>query len=46
MSDTVRTGTTNGVYAITLARPDTGNALSDPAIVRLGDLLETADPAA
>jgi enoyl-CoA hydratase len=46
MSDAVRAKTKNGVYAITLERPDTGNALSDPAIVRLGDLLETADPAA
>jgi hypothetical protein len=46
MSDAVRAGTTNGVNAITLERPDTGNALSDPAIVRLSDLLETANPAA
>ncbi len=45
MSDAVRAETKNGVYAITLARPDTGNALSDPAIVRLGDLLEAVDPA-
>lgn len=46
MSEVVRAETRNGVYAITLERPDTGNALSDAAIVRLGDLLEAADPAA
>lgn len=46
MSETVRAETKNGVYAITLDRPDIGNALSDPEIVRLGDLLEAADPAA
>jgi len=46
MSDAVHAATKDGVYAITLDRPATGNALSDAAIVRLGDLLEAVDPSA
>jgi len=45
MTDAVRAETKGAVYAITLNRPETGNAVSDAAIVRLGDLLEAVDPA-
>jgi enoyl-CoA hydratase len=45
MIDAVRAETKGAVYAITLNRPESGNAVSDAAIVRLGDLLEAVDPA-
>lgn len=46
MTDAVNAERKGDVYAITLNRPETGNALSDAAIVRLGDLLAAVDPAA
>lgn len=45
MTDAIRAEKKGAVYAITLNRPETGNAVSDAMIVRLGDLLETVDPA-
>ena len=39
MSEAVIAERKGDVYAITLNQPDSGNALSDPAIVQLGDLL-------
>ncbi len=45
MTDAVQAEQKGAVYAITLNRPETGNAVSDAAIVRLGDLLEAVDPA-
>ncbi len=40
MTDAVSGERKGDVYAITLNQPASGNALSDPMIVRLGDLLE------
>jgi enoyl-CoA hydratase len=45
MKDAIRAERDGGVYAMTLNRPETGNAVSDAMIVELGDLLETIDPA-
>jgi enoyl-CoA hydratase/carnithine racemase len=45
VSDTIRAERRGDVYAITLNRPDTGNAVSDATIVELGDLLAGVDPA-
>jgi enoyl-CoA hydratase len=43
MTDAIRAGRKDGVYAITLNRPEAGNAVSDSMIVHLGDLLEAID---
>ena len=43
MTDAIRAEHKDGVYAITLNRPAAGNAVSDPMIVQLGDLLEAVD---
>lgn len=43
MTDAVNGERKGDVYTITLNRPATGNALSDAAIVRLGDLVEKVD---
>ena len=43
MTDAVNGERKGDVYAITLNRPATGNALSDAAIARLGDLLQGVD---
>jgi enoyl-CoA hydratase len=45
MKNAIRTERKGDVYAITLNRPKAGNALSDPMIVHLGDILEAVDPA-
>jgi enoyl-CoA hydratase len=45
MSEAVITERKGDVYAITLNQPDSGNALSDAAIVQLGDLVAAVDPA-
>jgi enoyl-CoA hydratase/carnithine racemase len=45
MTEAVSAERKGDVYAITLNRPETGNALSDAAIARLGDLLAAVDPA-
>lgn len=45
MTEAVNAERKGDVYALTLNRPETGNALSDAAIVRLGDLLAAVDPA-
>lgn len=43
MSEPVIAERKGDVYAITLSNPESGNALSDPAIVQLGDLLAAVD---
>jgi len=43
MSEAVTAERKGDVYAITLNNPASGNALTDPAIVRLGDLLAAVD---
>ena len=43
MTDAIRAERRGGVYAITLNRPEAGNAVSDSMIVQLGDLLEAVD---
>jgi enoyl-CoA hydratase len=43
MSDVVRAETRGGVCSISLNHPESGNALSDAAISRLGDVLESVD---
>jgi enoyl-CoA hydratase/carnithine racemase len=43
MKNAIRAERKGDVYAITLNRPEAGNALSDPMIVHLGDLLEAVD---
>ena len=43
MTDAVCVERKGEVYAITLNRPETGNAASDPMIVQLGDILEAVD---
>ena len=43
MTDTICAQRKGGVYAITLNRPEAGNAVSDSMIVQLGDLLEAVD---
>jgi enoyl-CoA hydratase len=45
MTEAVNGERKGDVYAITLNRPETGNALSDAAIARLGDLLAAVNPA-
>ena len=45
MSEAVIAERKGDVYAITLNQPESGNALSDPVIVQLGDLLAAVDPA-
>jgi enoyl-CoA hydratase len=44
MKNAIRAERKGDVYAITLNRPKAGNALADPMIVHLGDLLEAVDP--
>jgi enoyl-CoA hydratase len=46
MTDAIRAERKGAVYAITLNRPATGNAVSDSMIVHLGDLLEAVDSTA
>src|SRR5450755_3598997 len=43
MTDAIHAEQNGLVYAITLNRPETGNAVLDAMIVRLGDLLEAVD---
>jgi enoyl-CoA hydratase len=43
MSEAIHAEQKGAVYAITLNRPEAGNALPDAAIIRLGDLLEAVD---
>jgi enoyl-CoA hydratase len=44
MKNAIRAERKGDVYAITLNRPEAGNAVSDAMIVHLGDLLETVHP--
>jgi enoyl-CoA hydratase len=43
MTDAIRAEQMGAVYAITLNRPEAGNAVSDSMIVQLGDFLEAVD---
>ena len=43
MTEAIRAERKGAVYAITLNRPEAGNAVSDSMIVQLGDFLEAVD---